>query len=100
MSIVPAKIDPKIQKEALKLFAAGYRPLKRSASNKIGKIDIAKIRQRRGSINPYLLMELQGVEAYSKNKMWVDSKVYYVLYKLTRSANHEVYQKMCEQHNA
>lgn len=86
------------QKEALSLFAAGYRPLKNQPMPKIGMIDIVKIRKVKGKINPVILQQAAGIPWYSKNKKDVASVIYHALYRLSKSANIETYRILLEQH--
>jgi len=87
------------QKEALSLFAAGYRPLKNQPMTKVGKIDIAKIRNVKGKLTPMLVEQAAGIPWYSKDKKDIDSAVFHALYRLTTAADTEAYRLLIEQHN-
>ena len=97
MPIVKPTQKQHSQKKALKLFAAGYRPLKNSAFARVGKFNYSKIRKRYGVITPYVLNEVAGVSAYMIDKQDVDNDTYYALFRLVKNATVDTYRILCEQ---
>ena len=100
MTVRPFKQDPEIQKKALKLFAAGYRPIINKPMPVVGKIDIAKVRKVRGHISPAILEWAAGISHYSKDQKNVPAPVYHALYRLCVIARSDMtpYEIMYEQH--
>lgn len=97
-------MKPKPKKEteiqAMKLFAAGYRPIKNTIYPRIGCIDIKKLR-RRCPITPMSLRTFAGREVYCSDIRTVDSLLYYTLCRLSNQANADplnlVYTEMAKQ---
>lgn len=99
MPIVKPTLKQKSQKEALKLFAAGYRPLKNSAFPRVGRFNYSKIRKRYGVINPLVLQQVAGVGAFMLDRKDVPNDTYYALWRLVKNATIETYVLLCEQQN-
>lgn len=99
MPIVKPTQKQTAQKKALKLFAAGYRPVKNSAFARIGRFNYTKIRKRFGVITPYVLNEVSGLGAFMVDRKDIDNDTYFALYRLTKNATIETYGMLCEQIN-
>jgi len=86
------------QKEALKLFAAGYNPLKNTAFPRIGKFNFIKIERNFGKIIPIVLYKCAGVNAYCVHKHDINSNVYHALYRLCSHAKPELYKDVVQKY--
>lgn len=85
-------------KEAMKLFAAGYRPMRNNPMPMIGKIDVAKVRRMRGTVNAVILQHVAGLGYYSKDIKNINSRLYYALWRISKKADFRAYELLAEQH--
>ena len=92
-------LTTEIKKEAIKLYALGYKPIRYTVFPIIGKINYETILLRYGEITPAILYDSIGKRFFMKHERDVGRYLYNALVTLCRNDTIECLTILCKQRN-